>query len=325
MCIKNSTVYLAPLEGLADAPMRRVLCAHGGYDLCYSEFIRVTDLKVVKKTFIREVPELLNDGKTLDGTPIRVQLLGDNPKTLAASARTAYDLGAKSIDLNFGCPSRFVHHSGAMLLKEPELLTSIVLAVRDALPDDCLLSCKVRLGFLDASESFDIIKAVAQEGVKEICVHARTRKGLYRQEALNWEAIRPLHEYKGSAVLIANGNINSLAEALLCEKVTLCHNFMCGRGGFATPNLGHCIKEGAPPYSYAKLLQTCREVLLTFMDTPRSDKIVMDRTKQFLGYAKMNRNDVQDFFRRFCQSSDPEDGLRLLDAEITRSHNNESL
>ena len=42
--MNNYKVYLAPLEGLADGPMRKVLCAHGGYDLCFSEFIRVTDL-----------------------------------------------------------------------------------------------------------------------------------------------------------------------------------------------------------------------------------------------------------------------------------------
>ena len=131
--MNNYKVYLAPLEGLADGPMRKVLCAHGGYDLCFSEFIRVTDLVVSEKTLLREIPEYQNDCKTDDGTPLRVQLLGDNPKTLAQSAVIACNLGAKSIDLNFGCPSRFVHHSGAMLLKEPELLHEIVDTVRQTL------------------------------------------------------------------------------------------------------------------------------------------------------------------------------------------------
>ena len=36
-------VYFAPMEGLADPPLRKVLCPHGGYDWCFSEFIRVTD------------------------------------------------------------------------------------------------------------------------------------------------------------------------------------------------------------------------------------------------------------------------------------------
>ena len=57
--LKDSKVYLAPLEGLADGPMREVLCAHGGYDLCFSEFIRITDLCVSEKTLIREIPEFL--------------------------------------------------------------------------------------------------------------------------------------------------------------------------------------------------------------------------------------------------------------------------
>lgn len=71
--MNNYKVYLAPLEGLADGPMRKVLCAHGGYDLCFSEFIRVTDLTVSEKTLLREVPEYQNDCKTEDGTDVRIQ------------------------------------------------------------------------------------------------------------------------------------------------------------------------------------------------------------------------------------------------------------
>ena len=102
--MNNYKVYLAPLEGLADGPMRKVLCAHGGYDLCFSEFIRVTDLPVSAKTLLREVPEYQNDCKTEDGTDVRIQFLGDNPDTMARSAVLANNLGARSIDINFGCP-----------------------------------------------------------------------------------------------------------------------------------------------------------------------------------------------------------------------------
>ena len=66
--MNNYKVYLAPLEGLADGPMRKVLCAHGGYDLCFSEFIRVTDLVVSEKTLLREIPE----GARQDVTYVKV-------------------------------------------------------------------------------------------------------------------------------------------------------------------------------------------------------------------------------------------------------------
>ncbi|HIQ53379.1 MAG TPA: hypothetical protein EYH51_08970, partial [Pseudomonas pachastrellae] len=39
----SGSVVLAPMEGLADAPMRDVLTRIGGIDWCVSEFIRVTE------------------------------------------------------------------------------------------------------------------------------------------------------------------------------------------------------------------------------------------------------------------------------------------
>ena len=316
--MNNYKVYLAPLEGLADGPMRKVLCAHGGYDLCFSEFIRVTDLVVSEKTLLREIPEYQNDCKTDDGTPLRVQLLGDNPKTLAQSAVIACNLGAKSIDLNFGCPSRFVHHSGAMLLKEPELLHEIVDTVRQTLDLKYALSVKIRLGFLDKSEAPQIVKAISVPGVEEITIHCRTRKDLYKTEALDWSAIRPLHELTGGIRIVANGNINSYQEACDCEKITLCDHFMCGRGAFPEPNLGYVIKGEQQSYPLSKVLQTAIEVIEVFSATTRTEKTVMDRAKQFLGYARVHRSELNPFFKDFCRCTNVADGLKLLENQISK-------
>jgi tRNA-dihydrouridine synthase C len=309
-------VYLAPLEGLADGPMRKVLCAHGGYDLCFSEFIRVTDLVVPEKTLIREVPEYLNGCKTEDGTDVRIQFLGDNPDTIAKSAILAHKLGAKSIDINFGCPSRFVHHSGSMLLKEPELLHEIVDTVRQRLDPSCDLSVKVRLGFAEKTEAPEIIRAIAVDGVKEITVHCRTRKDLYKVDALDWSAMSPLHELAPNITLIANGNINSLEEAIECEKITKCTTFMCGRGAFPIPNLAKVIKGEEKPFSIAQILKTDIEVIEEFSKSDRTEKIVMDRAKQFLGYARVHRTELNPFFKIFCKCVNVDDGLKLLEQRI---------
>ena len=58
--MNNFRVYLAPIQGLADAPLRKILCAHGSYDECFSEFIRVTDIPLSDKTLTRIVPESEN-------------------------------------------------------------------------------------------------------------------------------------------------------------------------------------------------------------------------------------------------------------------------
>lgn len=314
-------VYLAPLEGLADGPMRKILCAHGGYDLCFSEFIRVSDLPVAPKILIREVPEFLNDCRTADGTDVRIQFLGDDPQLMAKSAQNAYKLGARSVDINFGCPSRFVHHSGSMLLKEPELLHTIVSTVREGLDPACSLSVKIRLGFASKDEAPEIVKAIAVDGVSEITIHCRTRKDLYRDDALDWSRIAPLHELAPGIRLIANGNINSFEDAVECQRVTLCDSFMCGRGAFPTPNLGHVIKGEAKPYSVAQIIKTAAEVLEEFSKTDRPDKIVMDRTKQFLGYARVHRKELIPFFKVFCQCTNTTDGLKLLEEQLRFEEN----
>ena len=78
-----SRVYLAPMEGVCDPPMRQVITRHGHYDECFSEFIRVTTEPIPYKSLLREVPELEHDGKTDSGCLCRVQLLGDNAEAMA--------------------------------------------------------------------------------------------------------------------------------------------------------------------------------------------------------------------------------------------------
>ena len=72
------------MEGLLDHSLRDTLTRVGGIDLCVSEFIRVTDAVLPKRAFYRVVPELLNEGKTHAGVPVRAQLLGSDPEVLAA-------------------------------------------------------------------------------------------------------------------------------------------------------------------------------------------------------------------------------------------------
>lgn len=42
----------------------------------------------------------------------------------------------------------------------------------------------------------------------------------------------------------------------------------------------------------------------------------MDRAKQFLGYARVHRKELNPFFKRFCQCVSVGDGIKLLEDEI---------
>ena len=119
MIVQDKPIILAPMEGVIDALMRDLLTSINDYDLCVTEFVRVVKGLVPNHVYKKVCPELLSDGKTPSGTPVRVQLLRQHPQWLAENAVRAIDLGSPGIDLNFGCPAPTVNKSkgGAMLLK----------------------------------------------------------------------------------------------------------------------------------------------------------------------------------------------------------------
>ena len=142
-------VLLAPMEGVLDPLVRCLLSEVNDYDLCITEFVRVVDTLLPAKTFYRLCPELKHESRTLSGTLVRVQLLGQHPQWLAENANRAVELGSWGVDLNCGCPSKTVngHGGGATLLKQPDLIYRAAKSMREAVPKELPISVKVRLGW----------------------------------------------------------------------------------------------------------------------------------------------------------------------------------
>ncbi|MFM2058267.1 MAG: hypothetical protein RLY71_2652 [Pseudomonadota bacterium] len=237
------TLLLAPMEGLLDFMLRDILTRAGGIDRCVSEFIRVTDTLLPERVFTRIVPELLSGGRTPAGVPVRAQLLGSDPVCLAENAARLAGLGPAGIDLNFGCPAKVVnrHRGGAALLEEPELIHTIVAAVRRAVPAGMAVSAKMRLGLNDASRSVDCARAIAEAGADELVVHARTKLDGYRPPAY-WDRIQAIRAAVALPV-VANGEIWNVADAQRCRAESGCDALMLGRGMVADPGLAMAIRR----------------------------------------------------------------------------------
>jgi tRNA-dihydrouridine synthase C len=236
-------ILLAPMEGLLDCVLRDILTRVGGVDHCVSEFIRVTNTLLPKRSFIRVMPELLNGGKTLSGVPVVGQLLGSDPNCLAENAAQLASLGPAGIDLNFGCPAKVVnrHGGGAMLLDDPELIGKIVSAVRKAVPSQMSVSAKMRLGFNDDKRAEECAMAMADAGANSIVIHARTKVDGYRPPAY-WERIADVRQVV-KIPITANGEIWTVADAQRCREISGCADIMIGRGIVADPGLAWAIRD----------------------------------------------------------------------------------
>ena len=248
-------IVLAPMEGVVDHLMREMLTQIGGYDLCVTEFIRVVDQCLPARVFQRICPELAQGGKTVSGTPVRVQLLGQEPNWLAENAVRAVELGSPGVDLNFGCPAKAVNKSrgGAVLLKQTEQLYQIVKTVRDAVPAKYPVSAKIRLGYDDTSLTLANAEAICAAGASSLAVHARTKSDGYRPPAY-WPWIAKIKQHV-AIPLIANGEIWSAADAVQCQQQSNCQDIMLGRGALAMPNLAQTIKQQQPVMPWPQVLQ----------------------------------------------------------------------
>lgn len=242
MAFRVMTLLLAPMEGLLDFVLRDVLTRVGGVDRCVSEFIRITGTLLPDKVFLRYVPELRNGGRTLSGVPVRAQLLGSDPVSVAENAARLAALGPEGIDLNFGCPAKVVnrHGGGAALLQEPERIAAVVAAVRRAVPAHLPVSAKMRLGFNDTALMRECAQAMQDGGAAELVVHARTKADGYRPPAY-WEHI-PAIRAAVRIPVVANGEIWTVADAQRCRAVSGCDALMLGRGMVADPGLARAIR-----------------------------------------------------------------------------------
>ena len=289
-------VILAPMQGVLDPFVRQLLTEVNGYDLCITEFVRIVDQLLPEKVFYRLCPELKNQGFTSSGTPVRVQLLGQHPECLAENAIRAIELGSHGIDLNCGCPSKTVNGSngGAALLKQPELIYRATQALRQAVPNEFPVSVKVRLGWDDISQAFEIADAVEQGGATEITVHGRTKTDGYRADRINWKKIGEVRE-RLSIPVIANGEIWHWQDGQDCLSQTGCQDLMVGRGALNIPNLSHVLKSNAekmPWCDIQKILQKYANVENEY----DSGFYHVARIKQWLRYLNKEYDEANQVF-----------------------------
>lgn len=314
------TLLLAPMEGLLDFVLRDILTRVGGVDRCVSEFIRITNTLLPERVFLRDVPELLQGGKTAAGVPVRPQLLGSDPVCLAENAARVAALGPDGVDLNFGCPSPVVnrHRGGSALLEEPELLFKIVQAVRRAVPAHQAVSAKMRLGLHDDTRAEACALAIEAGGAGELVVHARTKTDGYRPPAY-WERIADIRRVV-HLPLVANGEIWTVADALRCREVSGCQSLMLGRGMVANPALAQAIRAAdaqrpAPitltwPQLFA-LMDQFWQLVVKHLERGQQT----GRLKQWLNLLRRVYPDAQAAFMVVRTFHDPVDVVRWMDAE----------
>lgn len=222
-----SRVLLAPMAGVTDRAYRE-LCMSMGAGYCVSEMVSSRAL-----SFGSKKSEELMDISAQE-RPCGIQIFGDNPSCMAEAAVSAMKHCPDIIDINMGCPAPKISGSGSgcTLMKQPALCGEIVQAVvrAAAVP----VTVKIRKGWDDTSvNAVEVAQICEQAGAAAITVHGRTRMQYYKPP-VDYDIIRQVRQHVGIPV-IANGDINSAAQAQHVLDITGADFVMVGRASLGNP------------------------------------------------------------------------------------------
>ena len=219
--VPRNTVFLAPMAGVTDLPMREMAMQLGA-GLAVGE-MQSADLSLshTRKSLLRQ--------RHTEAAGLRVtQIVGYDPKQLAEAARFNVDLGADIIDINMGCPAKKVcrRAAGSALLADEGLVRQILETVVAAV--DAPVTLKIRTGTdPEHRNGVTIARIAEQSAVQMLTVHGRTRADRFNGSA-EYDTIAQIVE-EITIPVIANGDIDSLDKARRVLTHTGAAGVMIGR------------------------------------------------------------------------------------------------
>ena len=234
-----------PLRPLSVAPMMDWSDRH------YRYFMR----QITRHTLLYS--EMITTGAILHGDrehllgfspeekPLVLQIGGDDPADLAASARIAEEMGYDEVNLNVGCPSDRVQKGsfGACLMARPEVVAEGVSAMRAAVSIPVTVKHRIGIEGLERYEDMaNFVEVVSQSGCDRFTAHARIAilKGLDPKAnrsvpPLRYEDVHRLKSEFPHLRIEINGGIRSL-EAV-DRQLQYTDGVMLGRAAYEDPFL----------------------------------------------------------------------------------------
>ena len=242
------TLLSSPLQGFTDFRFRNAFHKHfGGIDTFYSPYIKLNGKLVVKGSYERDILPENND--TLEVIP---QIITNDAEEFLFVAKYVQQFGYKELNWNLGCPYPMVAKCGmgSGLISNTSQIEHILKRVHNE--TDIIVSMKMRMGYENPTEILDVFPVLEQYPIKNIAIHARIGKQLYKG-GVDLDSFQKCLDTSKQKIYY-NGDITSVAKFKeLQERFPSIDHWMIGRGLIADPFLPSMIKNNTTEYPKNRL------------------------------------------------------------------------
>jgi tRNA-dihydrouridine synthase len=242
------TLLSSPLQGFTDFRFRNAFHKHfGGIDTFYSPYIKLNGKLAVKGSYERDI--LPENNSTLEVIP---QIITNDAEEFLFVAKYVQQFGYKELNWNLGCPYPMVAKCGmgSGLIKNTDQIEHILKRVHNE--TDIIVSMKMRMGYENPTEILDVFPILEQYPIKNIAIHARIGKQLYKG-GVDLDSFQKCLDTSKQKIYY-NGDITSVAKFKeLQERFPSIDHWMIGRGLIADPFLPSMIKNNTTEYPKNRL------------------------------------------------------------------------
>lgn len=304
-------LVLAPIKGYTDPLWRSCYFDHfSGLDKVVTPFLILSEHTKAKKSYFpRFFPEL--------GTDVEVvpQLLVKKAETVLYAAEIMDELGIKEYNLNMGCPAPAIYKKGrgSGLMQDLSVITRLLDGVLPSLQGD--FTVKIRTGIENSSLLQPLIEILNKYKLKEVIVHPRYAKQLYRGTP-DMEAFDYVYHNSVNPVSY-NGDINTLEDYNgLLERYPDLSSVMIGRGVLMDPFLPEIIKSGKKPGREERVERTLkymRDFEFRVKENYYKESIANSRVKSIMIYLASWYSSDEEIITRIKRAKDLDQMLKIID------------
>lgn len=236
-------LYSSPLQGFTDFRFRNAFQKYfGGIDTYYAPYIRLNGKMEIKPVYQRDLD--LANNTTLSLIP---QVMTNDADEFLFVVKYIQDLGYKELNWNLGCPYPMVVNRGmgSGLIQDVAKIDSILKRAHDE--TDVIVSMKMRLGYEEPTEILDVLEMLEKYPIKNVAIHARLGKQLYKG-GVDLNSFQTCLD-KSKHLLYYNGDIQTVEGFhRMQDMFPKIEHWMIGRGLIADPFLPSMIKSNSTHY-----------------------------------------------------------------------------